>query len=170
MERVSIFVDGSNLYHGLKSSKSPTNFDFHKFALALCNGRALVRLYYYSAPRDQNAGQDKYQSQQRFFDALHHTPYLELRLGRLVKRGTGYVEKGVDVRIATDMINHAYKDNYDTAILVSGDGDFYDAVIAVKNTGKHVENANFKSSQSNHLLTACDIFTELTPAFIKKCR
>ena len=87
MERVSIFVDGSNLYHGLKNADSPTRFDFHKFGKSLCgNDRKLVRLYYYSAPRDQ-ANIQKYKEQQRFFDALHHTPYLELKLGRLVKRG-----------------------------------------------------------------------------------
>ena len=37
-------------------------------------------------------------------------------------RGTG--EKGVDVRMATDMISLAWVDNYDIAVLVSSDRDF----------------------------------------------
>lgn len=170
MERVSIFVDGSNFYHGLKSSRSPTKFDFHKFAVTLCgNDRKLVRLYYYNVPRDRQADPQKYKDQQRFFERLHHTPYLEMKLGRLERRGETYVEKGVDILIATDMINYAYKDAYDTAILVTGDGDFVSAVLAVKDAGKHVENVYFKRGRSRHLLKACDTFRELTPKFIRSC-
>jgi uncharacterized LabA/DUF88 family protein len=36
----------------------------------------------------------------------------------------GTEEKGVDVRIATDMIMLAWVDSYDIAILVSSDSDF----------------------------------------------
>ncbi len=169
MERVSVFIDGSNLYHGLKSNKAPTTLNFHKFGLHLSNGRKLIRIYYYTAPRDQQAGKEQYQAQQRFLDALHRTPYLEVKLGRLLKRGQTYVEKGVDIMIATDMISFAYQDAYDTAILVSGDGDFVSCVRAVKDAGKHVENACFKNSRANHLMQVCDTFFELTPSMIKQC-
>ena len=37
-------------------------------------------------------------------------------------RGTG--EKGIDVRMATDMVKLAWEDNYDVAVLVSSDEDF----------------------------------------------
>ena len=36
----------------------------------------------------------------------------------------GTEEKGVDVRMATDMISLAWVDNYDIAVLVSSDRDF----------------------------------------------
>lgn len=36
----------------------------------------------------------------------------------------GTEEKGVDVRMATDMISLAWIDNYDIAVLVSSDKDF----------------------------------------------
>lgn len=36
----------------------------------------------------------------------------------------GTQEKGVDVRIATDMITLAGADDYDVAVLVSSDADF----------------------------------------------
>ena len=36
----------------------------------------------------------------------------------------GTEEKGVDVRMATDMISLAWVDNYDVAVLVSSDRDF----------------------------------------------
>ena len=71
---------------------------------------------------------------------------------------------------ATDMINYAYKNAYDTAIIVTGDGDFVSAVTAVKDAGKHVENAYFKAGCSRHLLQTCDTFTELTKAFVTNCK
>ena len=40
----------------------------------------------------------------------------------------GTEEKGVDTRIATDMIKLAWVDNYDVAVLVSSDGDFVPVV------------------------------------------
>ncbi|MCK4730524.1 MAG: NYN domain-containing protein [Candidatus Aenigmarchaeota archaeon] len=45
----------------------------------------------------------------------------------------------------------AYKNAYDTAILVSGDGDFVPAIKAVQETGKRVENYYFKMGGSWHL-------------------
>jgi len=50
-------------------------------------------------------------------------------------------EKGVDVKLATDMIR--LKDIYDVAIILSGDGDYVPAVQAVKDSGKHIINVSF---------------------------
>jgi len=50
----------------------------------------------------------------------------------------------------------AYQNQYDVAMLVSGDGDYVDCVRAVKAAGKHVVNAYFISSQSPALKDACD--------------
>ena len=57
--------------------------------------------------------------------------------------GTPPYEKGVDIMLATDMITHSYKGNYDTAILVGGDSDYVGAVQAVKDNGKNLEVALF---------------------------
>jgi len=83
------------------------------------------------------------QKQQRFLASLKHIPYFEVRLGRLEPRGNTHVEKGVDVAISIDMLSMAVKNVFDTAILVSCDGDFVRAVDAVKDIGKHMEVACF---------------------------
>ena len=72
-----------------------------------------------------------------------------------------YVEKGVDINIAVDMLKFAYSGIYDTAILVSGDGDFALAIQAVKDLGKHVEVAYFRKQKSYHIIQACDRFIPL---------
>lgn len=49
-----------------------------------------------------------------------------------------WVEKAVDVMIATDMVAMAYDDQYDNAYLISADGDFTPAVKKVRDTGRKV--------------------------------
>jgi len=144
MDRVAIFIDGSNLYHGLKHEAHSTKLDFGKFIEWLLAGRKLVRTYYYNAPL--NSSDAKAKDQQKFFAKLKTIPYLDVRLGRLEPRGTTFVEKGVDIAIAVDMVSMAFKGHYDVAVLVSSDGDFSVAVKAVKDSGKHVEVACFPKS------------------------
>lgn len=49
-----------------------------------------------------------------------------------------WIEKGVDVMIAIDMVIMASKDKYDVAYLLSADGDFTSAVQEVRNTDRKV--------------------------------
>jgi len=168
-ERVAVFIDGSNFYFGCKDLIGHARIDFHKLSKTLTTDRTLIRTYYYNAPLNKESDETKYKAQQRFFEQLKSTPYLELRLGRLVKRNGVLIEKGIDVSIAIDMLTLAWNNVYDTAILVSGDGDFAAAVKSVKDKGKHVENAYFRSSQSNALKETCDIEIELTPAILQQC-
>lgn len=159
MERVSIFIDGSNLYHGLKSIFGRTDINFQLFIDRLVGTRKLIRTYYYNAPIPANTNPERARHQQGFFARLQHIPYFDIRLGRLEPRGNTFVEKGVDIAIAIDMLSMAMHDAYDTAILVSSDGDFAKAIHAVCDTGKHVEVACFKKAY--HLKQAADKVIEL---------
>ena len=49
-----------------------------------------------------------------------------------------YTEKRVDVSIAVDMVTMAWADQFDTAYLLSADGDFVPAVEAVRSRDKKV--------------------------------
>lgn len=51
-------------------------------------------------------------------------------------------EKAVDVKLATDLI--MLRDNYDVAVIVSGDQDYVPAVQVVKDAGKQVVNVAFE--------------------------
>lgn len=154
MSKVAIFIDGSNLYHGLKHEIGHARLDFQKFINWLLDGRQLVRTYYYTAP--VNTSNMKAREQQKFLAKLRQLPYFDIRLGRLEARGNTYVEKGVDIAIAVDMVSMAFKGHYDVAVLVSSDGDFSIAVAAVKDSGKHVEIACFpKSYQLQSVADKC---------------
>lgn len=67
------------------------------------------------------------------------------------------------------MLKYAFSDIYDIAILISSDGDFAEAVNAVKDLGKHVEYAHFNAGKSKHLMDCCDKSTLLTVELIQSC-
>lgn len=173
MERVMIFIDGSNLYHSLKNHFNRTDLDLGKFCRKLIEKRQLIRIYYYNAKVGQKQEPELYKQQQAFFNGIKAIPYTELRLGRLVYTNWPSVppyEKGTDVQLATDMLTHAFKNNYDVAILVAGDNDYAGAVQAVKDNGKHVEVALFgKQDTSQQLRHAADMIIPINAKTLKGC-
>ena len=81
-------------------------------------------------------------NQQRLFAKLKKQNW-EIFRGFIMKTGRDFHEKGVDVKIATDLIVGAYEDTYDTAILVSSDTDLIPAIAKVKELGKEIEYIGF---------------------------
>jgi len=173
VERVMIFIDGSNLYHSLKNHFGRTDLDIGKFCRKLLGRRQLIRIYYYNAKVGQKEEPERYKQQQAFFASVNAIPYSELRLGRLVYNNWPSVppyEKGTDVQLATDMITHNFKSNYDVAILVAGDTDYVGAVQAVKDNGKHVEVALFGTQgTSRQLRAAADNVIHINARLLRDC-
>jgi len=157
--RVMIFIDGSNLHWGIKSynedNKVNLKIDYTKFISLLAKDRIVVRtLYYCSKPIPPTLP-----SQVRFFDYLRSIgiQVLDKPLKTRSDSTTGavrYVEKGVDVALATDLIGMAWENAYDVAIIVSGDADYAGAVGKVMSKGKNVEVASFRKSLSKELKEA----------------
>lgn len=71
-------------------------------------------------------------------------------------------QKEVDVAMACMMMHHAYNDNYDVAIVISGDRDFVPAVEHIQMLGKVVEVASFDSSASKHIVRIADRYHNLS--------
>jgi len=155
-DRVAIFIDGSNLYHALRSNLGRFDLNFIEFVSKLSGDRRLFRTYYYNVLQDSIQRPDGYREQQEFLDILRKTPYLEVRLGGTKMTQGVPIEKGIDIMLATDLLYFAWNDFYDVAVLVSGDSDFAYALQAIKNMGKHVEVAYFESGVSKDLLDVAD--------------
>jgi len=172
-DRVMIFIDGSNLYHSLKNFFKRTDIDIGKLANKLLDRRRLIRIYYYNAKVGLKEEPQRYRDQQAFFDSVSAIPYCELRLGRLVYinwPNTPPFEKGVDIQLATDMITHSFKNNYDVAVLMAGDNDYVGALQAVKDNGKNVEVALFgKERTSRQLRIAADKVITINGRFLRGC-
>jgi len=170
MNRVCIFIDGSNLYHALKRNQRPTRVDYYELSKLLVGDRQLVRTYYYNAGFSPEHSPVESKVQQLFFDNLYRTPYLELRLGHLIPtREGGRIEKGVDVHMAVDMVYYASLNFYDTAIVVTEDQDFAPAILAVKEMGKNVETAIFADGAAKEMVKAADKTMYLNTLLVEGC-
>lgn len=163
--RLVIFIDGSNLYNGMRDNLSSTRFNLQELIKQLgqnSSKRNVVRAYYYNAVLTDDYDNNLREGQQRFFESLRRIPYVTVRLGRLHKREDGtLVEKGIDVAIAVETLTLAYEDAYDTALIVSGDGDYVELVEALKRKGKHVEVAMFRNQSAGVLIEHVDMFVPL---------
>ena len=103
---------------------------------------------------------------------LRDIDYFEVILGRLVYRDWPNqlpYEKGIDIKIATDMLVHGHRGNYDVAVLVTGDTDFADAIQAVKGLGHHVEVALFNVSGSQRSREVADRVVVIDDNFLSGC-
>ncbi len=169
-DRVAVFVDGSNAYHAFKATFGSGKYSPLKLARALAGGRAIVRIGYYIGAVPQQMDAQIYAGQQRFLAGLKQVPELDVWTGRMARTGGAWYEKGVDVKIATDLISMAYAGTYDVAILVSGDSDLVPAVREVRFLGRVVENAMPKSRKSWHLFQESSKFLTIDAAMIARCQ
>jgi uncharacterized LabA/DUF88 family protein len=162
LNRIALFIDGSNLYNGMKENLDSTRINFQELIKQLVGERALIRAYYYNATLTEDYDQELRDGQQRFFESLRRIPYVAVRLGKLHRRHDGsLVEKGIDVAIAVDSLSLAYENAYDIALLISGDGDYAELVESLKRKGKHVEFAMFKDQSAGILMEQVDVFKPL---------
>jgi uncharacterized LabA/DUF88 family protein len=186
MEKVAVFIDGSNLYFAVKDGlKRQGIIDVEKLSKKLVGVRELVRIYYYNAPPPPQEDPEVRRTQQAFRDRLGYINYLQRRDGRLVPRTfklkcpecnkpiehKRHIQKGVDTRLAVDLVVLAVRDYYDIGILVSGDGDFIEAVNFVKeHTHKRIENAFILwHGWDKKLREAADVRTILNEEFLSDC-
>lgn len=163
MERLIIFIDGSNILHGIK--EQTFKIDYFKLIDFLKGDRFLIRAYFYSSMPNQrdvpDHQKDSFARQKKFLDELSFNG-IKVKLGKLRKLTSGeYIEKEVDIMLATDMLSLAFQDAFDVCTLVSGDSDFTYTVEVVQSIGKRVENASFKKTSSSSLRRTCDKYIQL---------
>lgn len=115
-----------------------------------------IRAYYYTTCSGEL---DKVDSvRHRLYDIGFHANVFQKKKNKKAK--------AVDIALCTDMLGHAYRNNYDTAVLFAGDGDFEPLVDEVKRLGKNVFVAFFESNGLNKKLKlAADGFMNLDKSF-----
>jgi uncharacterized LabA/DUF88 family protein len=60
------------------------------------------------------------------------------------------------------MLVHSFRDNYDIAVLVTGDGDYVPLVEEVKHQGKRVILQFVSVGLNPRLKVECDAYTDIT--------
>ncbi|HWC23865.1 MAG TPA: NYN domain-containing protein [Flexivirga sp.] len=115
------------------------------------SGMPLLRTQWYDAARPHSTSPEH--------NGIGSLPWVKLRLGRMANDGT---QKGVDLRLGLDIVNHARHGRIDRLYLVSGDDDLTEAVDEAQNLGAQVivlavpNNEGKPHGVSNHLRQTAD--------------
>ncbi|WP_412029896.1 NYN domain-containing protein [Deinococcus yunweiensis] len=154
MERIALFIDGANVYAAAR--RLGWNFDHRKILEYFSAGGSLYNAFYYTAvpvPMD-----DK---QKRFTDALTYMGYtVRTRPLRETTDDSGETSRraNLDIEIVTDLLTTT--DRYDTAVLLTGDGDFERPVEVLRARGKRVVVASIAEMTSYELRNAADAYVD----------
>jgi len=156
--RVMVFVDGENLAIRYKAelgfgtpcnhvAYAPDVMVWSPYASRSNGPEEYVRRYYYTSATGDLAARSQIELKLR--DAGIEAP-------RVFARDKNGRSKQVDITLTTEMLTHAHRDNFDIAVLVSGDADYVPLVEAVKAEGKRVALWALESGLSPKLKLAAD--------------
>jgi uncharacterized LabA/DUF88 family protein len=140
-ERVVVYVDGFNIYFGMMQASFDNCkwLDLSSLASSLLKpNQDLITIKYFTSRVSNNP--DKQKRQTLYIEALEsvgikvfygHYQRDTIECKRCTHIWPSYNEKMTDVNIATQMIIDAYQDNYDMAMLISGDSDLVPPIRAI---------------------------------------
>lgn len=176
--RALVFIDGNNFYFRLKDLAHQMGgtfrligFNFFSFAEHIVKPNTLVGVRYYIGALKRQTNSEKsermYADQQRLLAKLH-AQNISVILGQLIQHpDRTFHEKGVDVRLAVEMIRLARGNAYDIAYLISSDTDLVAAVEEVRSFGKKVHYVGVAKGQSFGITKAANDVVLLRPDDIR---
>jgi uncharacterized LabA/DUF88 family protein len=143
-ERMVFYIDGFNLYFGLKERGWRRYYwlNLQEMCSRLTRtGQEVVKVRYFTAHINQ-ASEDKRLRQVTYLEALDTLPLVEIHYGTYLATrqkcfncGHTFIkhsEKKSDVNIAVKMITDALDDLYDSAVLISADSDLTPCIEAIR--------------------------------------
>ena len=144
--RVVVYIDGFNLYYGMRSKGWRRYYwlDLNRLAGRLLRpGQMLEGVRYFTARVIPDVGSvDKARRQNDYLEALAtltavdiYYGYYQPKMQRCSACGTTwqtYEEKMTDVNIAVELLSDAYEDAFDTAIVISADSDLARPITTIR--------------------------------------
>ena len=181
MEKVIVYIDGFNLYYGIRSTGKTTLkwLDIEKLAHGFLRPNThLEQVKYFTAMVKVREGEIP--RQKLYLRALeHHCNKLTIIKGRFLKKGeicrncnhynSTFEEKKTDVNIACEMLADAYENRCDVAFLVSGDSDLVTAVEKIRAIGKKVIIVSPPRRKSFELNRVASASLHIDQNRLKKC-
>ena len=145
MRRVCVYIDGFNLYFGLKSKNWKHYYwlDMRRLAESLLKPYQKLEFvrYFTSRISKNSTSPDKVKRQAIYLEVLQTLPDFAIHYGHYLqkqrkcrncdKTWETYEEKMTDVNIAVQLLSDAQDDRFDTAIMISGDSDLTSPVSEV---------------------------------------
>jgi len=174
-QRILVIIDGSNFYHKAKKLAPEvhlSNLDYIKLCrliTELDNFRVEYCVGEIKLDKRNPKSERLYSSQQALFYQLEKQQ-VKIEKGYILKVGNVYHEKGVDVRIALDILKGALKDEFDICFIVSSDTDILPAVKDAIAEGKEVVYVGFEDFFSWAMSINCSRRRIITKKMLEACQ
>ncbi len=153
-----MYIDNSNIFRGCK--KSGWRHSYRKIHEHLEAEGPIWETHFFASevdnPREKQVG---------FYHSLRRELGYQLHLFQLGSRKVICTscgrdewvpnEKGVDVGLVTQLLKDLRNNVFETAIIFSGDRDYMDAILEVRNAGRKVEILSWRWSLSNDIMEIC---------------
>lgn len=169
-----IIFDGSNFYHNSKRLSPEThlaNFDYQKFAQLITKSKNNKIEYCVGEIRQERNNPKSvklYAQQQALFYNLEKQQII-IKKGFMLKDKSDYHEKGVDVRIALDILRGAIKNEYHYCYIISSDTDLIPAIFDAKKEKKKIIYVGFENFISRAMEANCSKTIIITKKLILSC-
>ncbi len=175
MAQSILFIDGENFMHKVKEVLKKEGRDKHKRDLSLIDFDTLIRdplknftfsrkIFYASRlhfhPETKKKSTELIKMQRKLRNNLVSQGYEFIIAGNVRAQKIGdkiiFREKGVDVKLAVDMVSFACDKKIETAILCSSDSDLQPAIAELKARGVEVIYLGFEAQPNKGLTYTTD--------------
>lgn len=162
MENNYLFIDGACLRETLKGYSesyfegNEIKFDFSRLS------REYKKVFYYDSPpakkyeETEEQYADRIKPVEEFFIKLNLLDGYHVYEGISRKRRRGIEQKKVDIMIAVDMLNHAFRKNMSQATLLTSDLDFKPLIDALVDNGMYINLWYPVNNTNKELIQAAD--------------
>ncbi len=177
--RMMIFIDGENMVlryqHLLNKGSNPKTDVVHEHDVYVWKkeaisheGHEIIRATLYTSLSGDNSRiehvereikQLNFDKYSHSFKPNHLTPCIFKKVRKTDKA------KGVDIKLTIDILHHLYNDNFDSAYLITGDGDYIPIIEEVIRNGKNIFLAAFSIGLSKRLPILVDKYIDLDNIF-----
>jgi hypothetical protein len=180
-KRVVAYIDGFNLYFGLRDKGWRRYYWLDVRSLCqrlMLHHQTLIAVKYFTS-RIKKASSDKRRRQSIYLEALGTigiTPFYgkyiwtPMECRKCGSRDEMPGEKMTDVQMAVEMVSDAYRNRFDTALLITGDIDLVPAIEKIRQEfpQKRVAVAFPPLRTSDELRRVCDGYVHVTEQVLER--
>ena len=143
MERVSIYIDGGPFTDAVRGSGMSLDIRWREFLAEVAGTSATVTAHYFTSLLPASPYPVKHRNQASFIERLGANG-IKAHVGRTEVVNSLFVERGVEVLLARQMLNDAYANTYDRAILLSNRIDLLPLLDSIDGLGRKINVSFFK--------------------------
>lgn len=148
--RLMLFIDSANVVYSLRDLG--WKIDYKRLQTYFSTNGNLIDIYFYMAYFDDAAGP------KNFLEMLSRKGFkLRTKFVKSIRSEAGVAHKGnCDVELTMDAM--LLKDDFDTAVLMSGDSDFAPLISFLQSQGKKVITISTRGHVAKEIIEASDVY------------